>query len=155
MLMIRFFLCVIFTVGFTVVCGAQTAANSVSNKSASSQTTSAVKSSPAYAEILLQKVTLEAELAELTETYTETHPKVVETRFRLNIIEQAMNKILAVKPSDSSKLTLALGKIILQRVEFEAELEDLRKKYNDQHPDVKRAKRKVDIFDNAIKEILP
>ena len=153
--MIRFFLSVIFMVGFAAVCSAQPAANSASNKPASNQTTSAVKSSPAYAEILLQKVTLEAELAELSETYTETHPKVVETRFRLNILEQAMNKILAVKPSESSKLTLALGKIILQKVEFEAEHEDLRKKYNDQHPEVRRAKRKVEIFDKAIKEILP
>ena len=116
---------------------------------------SAVKSSPAYAEILLQKVTLEAELEDLLVAYTETFPKVVETRFRLNIIEQALNKILAVKPSESSKLTLALGKIILQKVEFEAEYEDLRKKYSDQHPDVKRAKRKVEIFDKAVKEILP
>jgi uncharacterized protein involved in exopolysaccharide biosynthesis len=142
-------------VGFAAVGNAQPAANSASNKPAANQTTSAVKSSPAYAEILLQKVTLEAELAELSETYTETHPKVVETRFRLNILEQAMNKILAVKPSESSKLTLALGKIILQKVEFEAEYEDLRKKYNDQHPEVRRAKRKVEIFDKAIKEILP
>jgi hypothetical protein len=80
---------------------------------------------------------------------------VVETRFRLNILEQALNKILAVKPSESSKLTLALGKIILQKVEFETEYEDLRKKYSDEHPDVKRAKRKIEIFDNAVKEILP
>lgn len=116
---------------------------------------SAIKSSPAYAEILLQKVTLQAELEDLLATYTETFPKVVETRFRLNILEQALNKILAVKPSESSKLTLALGKIILQKVEFETEHEDLRKKYSDEHPDVKRAKRKIEIFDKAVKEILP
>ena len=153
--MIRFFLSVIFIVGFAAVCNAQGAANSVSNKTASNQALSAVKSSPAYAEILLQKVTLEAQLEDLRVAYTETFPKVIETRFRLNIIEQALNKILAVKPSESSKLTLALGKIILQKVEYDTEYEDLRKKYNDEHPDVKRAKRKVEIFDKAIKEILP
>ncbi len=153
--MIRVFLFVIFTIGFAAICNAQPAARSVSNKSAANQTASAVKSSPAYAEILLQKVTLEAELEDLLVTYTETFPKVVETRFRLSIIEQALNKILAVKPSESSKLTLALGKIILQKVKFEIEYEDLRKKYNDEHPDVKRAKRKVEIFDKAVKEILP
>ena len=153
--MIRFFLILIFTVGFAAVGKAQPATGSVSNKAVTNQTVSAVKSSPAYAEILLQKVTLEAELEDLLVTYTETFPKVTETRFRLNIIEQALKKILAVKPSESSKLTLALGKIILQKVEFEAEYEDLRKKYKDEHPDVKRAKRKVEIFDQAIKEILP
>jgi uncharacterized protein involved in exopolysaccharide biosynthesis len=153
--MIRFFLILIFTVGFAAVCHAQPATGSVSNKAVTNQTASAVKSSPAYAEILLQKVTLEAELEDLLVTYTETFPKVTETRFRLNIIEQALKKILAVKPSESSKLTLALGKIILQKIEFEAEYEDLRKKYKDEHPDVKRAKRKVEIFDKAIKEILP
>ena len=138
-----------------VVCNAQTTTNPVSNKTASNQAYSAVKSSPAYAEILLQKVTLQAELEDLLATYTETFPKVIETRFRLNILEQALNKLLAVKPSESSKLTLALGKIILQKVELETEYEDLRKKYNDEHPDVKRAKRKVEIFDKAVKEILP
>lgn len=152
MIIIRFLLISVFMVA---VCNAQTTTNSVSNKPASNQASSAVKSSPAYAEILLQKVTLQAELEDLLATYTETFPKVVETRFRLNILEQALNKILAVKPSESSKLTLALGKIILQKVEFETEHEDLRKKYSDEHPDVKRAKRKVEIFDKAVKEILP
>lgn len=153
--MIRFFLGVIFMVGLAAVCSAQPATNPVSNKTASNQASPAIKSTPAYAEILLQKVTLEAKLAELTETYTETHPEVVEARFRLSIIEQALSKILAVKPSESPKLTLALGKIILQKVEFEAEYEDLRKKYHEQHPEVKRARRKVEIFDKAIREILP
>ena len=37
----------------------------------------------------------------------------------------------------------------------DVEYEDLRKKYSDAHPDVKRAKRKVEIFDKAVKEILP
>lgn len=152
MIIIRFLLILVSTV---VAANAQTTTNSVSTKTVSNQTSSAVKSSPAYAEILLQKITLQAELEDLQATYTETFPKVMETRFRLNILEQALNKILAVKPSESSKLTLALGKIILQKVEFETELEDLRKKYNDEHPDVKRAKRKVEIFDKAVKEILP
>lgn len=138
-----------------LVCNAQTKANAVSTKSASNQTSSVNKSSPAYAEILLQKVTLQAELEDLLFSYTEDFPKVGQTRFKLDLVERALSKILAVKPSESGKLTEALGKLVLQKIEYETQYEDLRKNYSDNHPDVKRAKRKVEIFDRAVKEILP
>ncbi len=152
MIIMRFLTIAVFMV---VVCNAQTKTNSVSTKTASTQTSSVIKSSPAYAEILLQKVILEAELEDLLFAYTEDFPKVKQTRFKLNLVEQALNKIMAVKPSETSKLTEALGKIVLQKIEYETQYEDLRKNYSDSHPDVKRAKRKVEIFDKAVKEILP
>ena len=50
---------------------------------------------------------------------------------------------------------VALGNLVERgKVELEAELETLRLQYNDNYPDVKRAKRKVEVFENAIKEIL-
>lgn len=152
MIIMRFLTIVVFIV---IVCNAQTKTNSVSTKTASTQTSSVIKSSPAYAEILLQKVILEAELEDLLSVYTEDFPKVKQTRLKLNLVEQALSKIMAVKPSESGKLTQALGKIVLQKIEYEIQYEDLRKNYSDNHPDVKRAKRKVEIFDKAVKEILP
>ena len=152
MIIIRFLTIAVFMV---LVCNAQTKTNPVSTKTASTQTSSVIKSSPAYAEILLQKVILEAELEDLLFAYTEDFPKVKQTRLKLNLVEKALNKVLAVKPSETSKLTEALGKIVLQKIEYETQYEDLRKNYSDNHPDVKRAKRKVEIFDKAVKEILP
>ncbi|HEX9962661.1 MAG TPA: hypothetical protein VGB00_17140 [Pyrinomonadaceae bacterium] len=114
---------------------------------------SAVKSSAAYAEVLLRKTELEATLDDLSVEFTEEYPKVMETRFALGAIRKEFDRILAV--GDASKLTQGLGKLILRKVELETDLWALRQKYNDEHDDVKRAKRKVTTFEKAIKEILP
>lgn len=115
----------------------------------------AIKNTPAYAEVLLKKVSLEAEVEELLVTYTEDFPKVKELQLKLNLTNKALEKILAVKPSEASKLSEALGKLIVQKIEYEAELEGLRKEYNDEYPDVKRAKRKIEVYQKAINDILP
>lgn len=113
----------------------------------------AAKSSPAFAEIILRKTELSAELENLLIDYTEDFPKIKELRFELGLLQKDLEKILAV--SDASKLTLALGKLIVRKVELQVDVWSLQKQYADEHPDVKRAKKKVEIYEQAIKEILP
>lgn len=112
------------------------------------------RSSPAYAEILLRKTDFEAELESLVLEYTEEFPKVLELRFSVALLQKETERLLAVKPGEASKLTLALGKLIVRRVELETDLWKLQKNYKDEHPEVKRAKRKVEIYSKAINEIL-
>ena len=118
------------------------------------QITSAVKSSSAYAEILLRKTERESELEEFLLDYTEEFPKVKEIRFEMNLIQKEMDRISAVNSSEAGKLTLALGKLMVRKIEIEMDLWNLRRQYNEDHPEVKRAKRKVDVFEKSIKEIL-
>lgn len=113
----------------------------------------AIKSSAAYAEILLRKTELEATLEDLTVQFTDEYPKVKEARFELGTIRKELDRILAV--SDASKLTQGLGKLILRKAELETDLWALLEKYGEAHDDVKRARRKVAAFEKAIKEILP
>lgn len=112
------------------------------------------KSSPAYAEVLLKKTELQADLESLLVEYTEDYPKIKEIRFMLELIQKESQRLTSVKPSDTSKLTLALGKLIVRKIELETDMWGLQRNYKDEHPDVKRAKRKVDIYKAAIKEIL-
>ena len=70
------------------------------------------------------------------------------------MISKEAARLLAVKPSDAAKLTEALGKMIVRKVELQQELWSIQQQLGDAHPDVKRAKRKVEIYENAIKEIL-
>lgn len=112
------------------------------------------RSSPAYAEILLRRTELTAELESLLLEYTEEYPKVGEMRHSLAILQKDRERILAVKAAESIKLTLALGKLMVKRAELETDLWQLLKTYKEEHPDVKRAKRKVEIYEAAIKEIL-
>lgn len=113
----------------------------------------AVKSSPAYAEVLLRKTELDSEVESLLESYTEDFPKLKESRYELSLIQKDLDKVLT--QTDVSKLTLALGKLLVRRAELNTDLWALQTKYGTEHPEVKRAKRKVLSFDNAVKEIMP
>jgi len=147
-------LLLIFAVSVSV-CFAQNTKIPPSKKTVSIDTVlPALKSSPAFAEISLRRTELRAEVESLLVTYTEEYPKVKEIRFELDVLNRELTRLLNVKAEESSRLTLALGKLILRKAELETDLWDLQKKYGDEHPEVKRARKKVEIFENSIKEIL-
>lgn len=110
--------------------------------------------SPAYAELLLRRTELRSEVESLALEYTEEFPKVKEIRHVLVLVDRDIARLAKVKPTDSSRLTLALGKLIVRRIELETDVWNLQRSYKDEHPDLKRAKRKVEIYENAISEIL-
>lgn len=149
--MIRIFFILLLSFLLLPTAGAQT----TNPKTLSPANVNAVKSSPAYAELLVQRVELEAELEDLLIAYTEEFPKVKEIRFQMELTSQALEKILKVTPAESSKLTLALGKLLVRKTRLETDLWKLRQQYSDQHPEVRQAKRKIEIFEKAIREILP
>lgn len=113
-----------------------------------------VRSSPAYAEVLLKRTELEAELEDLLVTYKLEFPKVEEIRFEIGLANAEMAKFFTIKPEESQKLTLALGKLVNRKIELETDLWKLKRQYGDEHPDVKKASRKVLVFESAIKDIL-
>lgn len=125
------------------------------NGQTNSNSSAVVRATPAFAEILLRKTDLEADLEDMIVSYTEENPKVKEARYELGLINTGLDKILAVDASQSSKLTLALGKLIVRKAQLETNLWSLQTKYGKDHVEVKRATRKVEVFDKAIKEILP
>ncbi len=113
-----------------------------------------IRSSAAYAEILLRRTELQADLESFLASYTEAHPKVVDSRIELASHDKSLETIFAVKPTETAKLTLALGKLIVKRASLETELARLTRTYSPDHPEAKRAKRRVEIFDTAIKDVL-
>lgn len=113
-----------------------------------------VLSSPAYAEVVLWKTELEAEQEALAADYTDDFPRLREIRFTLSSLRDETARLFAIKAAEQSKLTIALGKLIIKKVEHSVELWQLEQRLKDEHPEVKRAKRKVEIYESAIKEIL-
>ena len=113
-----------------------------------------VRSSPAYAEVLLRKTELQADLEAFSADYTETNPKLLDIRFELGSLDKETERIFAVRPTEASKLTLALGKLMVRKAAIAAELNRLNRSYSKDHPEVKRAVKKLGIFESAIKEIL-
>jgi hypothetical protein len=65
-----------------------------------------------------------------------------------------MKRLLEVELDDASKLSPALGKLIVEKVSLEIGLWKLLQKYNEDHPEVKRSKRKIQVYENAIKDVL-
>ena len=135
----------------SAVCGQNAGAKKPEAEKTTAVTAAA---SPAYAELLLRKTEMQSELEALVLEYTEEFPKVKEIRFVLGLMDRDVARLAKVKPAESAKLTLALGKLLVRRTELETDMWNLQKNYKDEHPDVKRAKRKVEIYEAAISEIL-
>jgi hypothetical protein len=147
----RFIFIALFLMLFSQICFSQT---TIKSKSVPLSNSQIAKSSPAYAEVLLRKTEILSELESLLVEYTEDYPKVRESRFEAGLLQKEMDRLLAVNPSESTKLTTALGKLMVRKCELDTELWSLQKQYNDDHPDVKRARRKSEIFGAAINEIM-
>ncbi len=139
---------------FAAVGFAQTDSRTKTAQAVSKQVAQAVKSSPAYAELLLRQTEREAELEELLLDYTEEFPKIKEVKFELELLQKQMDKISLVSASDAPKLSLALGRLLVRKTELEVEVWNLLRQYSAEHPEVKRAQRKVEVYEKAIKEIL-
>ncbi len=120
----------------------------------SQQDTGAIHASAAYAEVLLRTTELRADLEAYSVDYTDTNPKLLDLRFELGSLDKETARIFAVRPVEISKLTLALGKLMIRKAAIATELNRLNRSYNKDHPDVKRAAKRLDIFESAINEIL-
>ncbi len=138
----------------SITCWTQAETSIKNKKEVTAASQKGHRSSPAYAELLLRRTELSSNLESLVLEYTEEFPKVKEIRHVLTLIDRETERIAKVKEADVSKLTLALGKLLVRKIELETELWSLQKNYKDEHPDVKRAKRKVEIYETAIGEIL-
>lgn len=123
-------------------------------QTAQKQNDAAVRASAAFSEIILKETELRAEVEAYLVEYTEDFPKVKEARFAIGLVQKEKNRLLAIKEKDAAKLTLALGKLQVRKTEAEMELWRLQQTLSDGHPDVKRAKKRVEIYEAAINEIL-
>lgn len=108
----------------------------------------------AYAELALRKAEFEADLEALLLDYTDDFPKVKELRFALEKIKVESLRLSRIGAGDQNRATSAVGKLMTRKIEAEIDLWKLSETYADEHPDVRRARKRVEIFEKAIKEIL-
>ena len=144
------FLCLILAISTLTLAGQTKPTKSV----ASGDEARPARSSPAYAEVLLRETELKAELESLLLDYTEEYPRVKDIRMELELLRSESDRLLSVKAGDTQKLSAALGRLILRKVENQTKLRQLRLQYSDEHPNVRRQRKVVDVYEAAIKEIL-
>ena len=114
----------------------------------------APETTPAYAVLVLRKAKVEAELSQLSEELTNEHPSLDSKRFELRAIKREMVKMRLVETSRASKLSSAVGNLILSKVGLEIELNDLRARLTPQHPDVTKKRSELAALEREIKNIL-
>jgi uncharacterized protein involved in exopolysaccharide biosynthesis len=120
----------------------------------SAQESIAPETTPAYAVLVLRKAAVEADLAQLTEMVTSTHPSVGSKRFELHALSLEMKRMLAVNQSRTAKLSSSVGSLILSKVALEVELNELSSRFTAQHPDVKRKRLELAALEREIENIL-
>ena len=114
----------------------------------------AIKGTPAYAEVLLRKTELLADLDAFTPDYTDANPKILDLRAELASLDKSLDRILAVRSAQAGRLTEALGRMMVKKAALEADLQRLTRQYNKDYPEVKRAQRRVDLYESSINDIL-
>lgn len=145
---------VLTTIGSASAAFAQAPTETRSQPAASTGEAGPIRSSAAYAEILLRKTELQAEIESVASEYTDENPRMLDLRFELAALERSLTRVFGVKPNDTGKLTQALGKLIVKKTSLETEQARLARRYDAEHPEIRRAKRRVEIFESAISEIL-
>ena len=113
-----------------------------------------IKGTAAYADVLLRKTEVQADLEAFGQDYTDASPKMLDLRVELASLERSSERILAVKAAQADRLTDALGKMMVKKAALDAELAHLNRTYAKEHPDVRRAQRRADLFAAAIEDIL-
>jgi uncharacterized protein involved in exopolysaccharide biosynthesis len=113
-----------------------------------------IKASAAYAELLLRKTELTSEIEAVAPDYTDSNPRLLDLRNELAAIDRLVQRVFAVAPTETGKLTQALGKLMIRQAALEADVGRLSRSYAAEHPEVKRAKRRLDAFKAAVNEIL-
>ena len=113
-----------------------------------------IRSTPAFAEIILRKTELDANVEEMLVSYKEDFPRVKKARYEIGLLQAELRNFARTPDIEAGKLTLALGKLIVRRAELATNYWVLSNRYSDAHPDAKKAFRKLEIYDKAVKEIL-
>jgi uncharacterized protein involved in exopolysaccharide biosynthesis len=123
--------------------------------SAQSGDSSIVRASAAYAELKVRRTELEADIEAFSADYTEQSPRIMDLKAELAALDAGATRLMRTKPSEAARLTIALGKLLVRHASLSLEVSKLLRTYATDHPEVLRAKRRAEVYDRAIKELLP
>jgi uncharacterized protein involved in exopolysaccharide biosynthesis len=118
-------LTVLVITSYVVVGYAQESAGSLSNNP---------HTTAAYEVLVLHKVSVKAELENLSTTFRSANPQLVKKRFELGLLQREMEKMAAIEKSRVPRLSSSYGTLILRKVALEVELDELLRVVKPRHP---------------------
>ena len=112
------------------------------------------KGTSAYAALVLRKVAVSAELADLSSRLTNESREVRARQVELSLLRREMEAMQAVGRDGVARLSNAYGQLVLRKVALEVELYGLRDSYTAAHPDVKKKRVELQLLRREIEDIL-
>ena len=112
------------------------------------------ETTPAYGVLVLRKATVESELTDLSERFTNEHPSLEAKRFELRAISIEMDKMRGLEESQANKLSRTFGDLILSKIDLEVQLNDLQGRLTWQHPDVTKKRVELAALEREIEKLL-
>jgi uncharacterized protein involved in exopolysaccharide biosynthesis len=109
---------------------------------------------PAYGVLVLRKATVESELADLSERFTNEHPSLEAKRFELRAITVEMDKMRQLEESQADKLSRTFGDLVLSKIALKVQLNDLQGRLTWQHPDVTKKRVELAALEREIEKLL-
>lgn len=112
------------------------------------------KSSAAYAELVLRKVALQAELEASLATMAKDNPIVTAKQSELDAVAAEVDQLCKVPHAKQVYLNENYAKLLLHKVELAGRLKTLLVRYTAEHPDVKRTQAELNALVREMAKIM-
>ena len=120
----------------------------------SNSRTRAIKTSPAYATLVLAKVKAEAEAFKMRETFSVTWPGYKEKQYAITALDREMRRMRALPVSRVPALTEAYAKLLLYKVELEGQVITLRQTYGPEWGERRTKEYELTVMRRELRELL-
>lgn len=124
------------------------------NKPTAAKVANPVVATAAYAEIYASKVEAEVDLKVLTMDATEDAPQVRAKMLERDLLERQIRWLEILPPASLPKLTQALGRLAVRKAQAEANLKIVSQNYAENHPTVKKARARLDVYSSEMEKLL-
>lgn len=113
----------------------------------------AIKTSPAYCLLVLEKVKAEANLYDFQARYFPSASGAEGKKQAVASLKREMQRLRAQPLSNVSLLTEAYGKLLLRKVELETRLADLGKLYTSDWPETKKTRYELAALKRELRQL--
>ena len=112
------------------------------------------KTTPAYSMLIERKVKVQAELETLLNQYNGEWPAAKRLRYELDAVEAEMNTMAETTAPKTARLTSGYGSLILRKITLTADLQVMLRDYASDWPETKTRRRELELLQGELQEIM-
>jgi hypothetical protein len=108
----------------------------------------------AYAEVYAARVEADADLKVLSTDLTEETVQVREKKLERDLLAREIRWLEALPLLSHDKMTMALGRLLVRKTQAEVSLKMLSENYAESFPTVKKAKTRIEVYNDEIQKLM-